>query len=412
MLPGNSPRRRARAGSMPTLTAALALVTLAALPAPALAQSAAALGTAISGGTPSDPANAAAPVTHTIELQTAGSGSGTITTSPACGSPCTFEDGTVVLLTATPDAGSTFGGWSAPCDAASFCYLPVTSDLSLSATFTRSAVPTYTLTVAGTGTGGGTVVASAGGIYCTPYLTGELACAGAIPGGTAVTLTARPYDSTFDGWSGPCTGSQLTCSFVLTGDETVGARFTDLPIPTRTLTTSKVGTGTGSVTPDCTSPCSYRDGAIVHLTVTPDPGSTFDGMELYQSSGADGSMYGCGNASGYYSCQVSLIGGSAVVGFRFTAKATPATPCADPVDFTNSTANFDTTGARCYRTAALVRGWGCSSFAGRTVSVNGGAAASACGAGPFPLPRAADGYTYFSITAGQYPWATLYAWTW
>jgi hypothetical protein len=59
-----------------------------------------------------------------------------------------------------------------------------------------------------------------------------------------------------------------------------------------------------------------------------------------------------------------------------------------------------------------VRGWGCSSFEGRTVSVNGGAATSACGAGPFPLPKMSDGYTYFAISAGQYPWSTLYAWTW
>ena len=59
-----------------------------------------------------------------------------------------------------------------------------------------------------------------------------------------------------------------------------------------------------------------------------------------------------------------------------------------------------------------MRGWGCSSFAGRTVSVNGGAPTATCGAGPFPLPRADDGYTYFSVSAGPYTWASLYAWTW
>ena len=84
--------------------------------------------------------------------------------------------------------------------------------------------------------------------------------------------------------------------------------------------------------------------------------------------------------------------------------------CANPITFTNQSGNFNTTGVVCLRTSATVNGWGCSNFAGRTVSVNGGAASASCGAGPFPLPKAPDGYTYFSVTAGTYPWASLYAW--
>jgi hypothetical protein len=80
------------------------------------------------------------------------------------------------------------------------------------------------------------------------------------------------------------------------------------------------------------------------------------------------------------------------------------------VTFTNQSGNFNTGGAICLRTSATVRGWGCSNFQGRTVSVNGGAATSSCGAGPFPLPKASDGYTYFSVSAGTYTWASLYAW--
>jgi hypothetical protein len=94
-----------------------------------------------------------------------------------------------------------------------------------------------------------------------------------------------------------------------------------------------------------------------------------------------------------------------------TAAFEPATttPCANPITFTNNTNNFNTTGAVCYRTSLRVNGWGCSNFAGRTVSVNGGTATDTCGAGPFPLPQS-DGYTYFSVTAGSYPWANLYVW--
>ncbi len=55
-----------------------------------------------------------------------------------------------------------------------------------------------------------------------------------------------------------------------------------------------------------------------------------------------------------------------------------------------------------------MNGWGCSNFTGRTVKVNSGTASSTCGAGPFPLAKAADGYTYFSASAGTYAWASIY----
>ena len=63
----------------------------------------------------------------TLAVYMAGTGTGTITSSPgtiACGSPaagatCTgnYSLGTTVTLTATPAAGSVFGGWSANCTA-------------------------------------------------------------------------------------------------------------------------------------------------------------------------------------------------------------------------------------------------------------------------------------------------------
>jgi hypothetical protein len=75
-----------------------------------------------------------------------------------------------------------------------------------------------------------------------------------------------------------------------------------------------------------------------------------------------------------------------------------------------SSRNFNTTDAICLRTAAPVNGWGCSNFAGRTFSVNGGTASATCGAGPLPLARYSDGYTCFSVSAGTYSYASLYVW--
>jgi hypothetical protein len=89
----------------------------------------------------------------------------------------------------------------------------------------------------------------------------------------------------------------------------------------------------------------------------------------------------------------------------FNASGSGST-CANPITFSGNTGNFNTTGAACYRTSAIVNGWGCSNFDGRTVAVGG--QARTCG--QLPLTRSSDGYTYFAVTAGTYPWASLYTW--
>jgi endoglucanase len=80
--------------------------------------------------------------------------------------------------------------------------------------------------------------------------------------------------------------------------------------------------------------------------------------------------------------------------------------CASPVTFAGNTGNFNTTGAVCYRSSAAINGWGCFNLDGRTVTAGG--QTQSCG--QMPLVRAADGYTYFAVTAGTYPWAGLYTW--
>jgi len=80
--------------------------------------------------------------------------------------------------------------------------------------------------------------------------------------------------------------------------------------------------------------------------------------------------------------------------------------CTNPVTFSGNSGNFNTSGAVCYRTNSTVNGWGCYNFDGRTVTVGG--VARTCG--QIPITKAADGYYYFAVTAGQFPWAGLYAW--
>jgi hypothetical protein len=81
------------------------------------------------------------PTQRNLAVTLAGSGSGDVTSSPAgidCGSSCSedFDDGTVVTLTASADAGSSFDGWSG-CDSTSGtqCTVSMDSDVTVTATF-------------------------------------------------------------------------------------------------------------------------------------------------------------------------------------------------------------------------------------------------------------------------------------
>jgi List-Bact-rpt repeat protein/HYDIN/CFA65/VesB family protein/centrosomal CEP192-like protein/ASPM-SPD-2-Hydin domain-containing protein len=69
-------------------------------------------------------------------------GSGHITSSPAgidCGGQCSasFNFGAIVSLTAVPDAGSSFGGWSGACIGTGSCTVTMNADTSVSAAFTK-----------------------------------------------------------------------------------------------------------------------------------------------------------------------------------------------------------------------------------------------------------------------------------
>src|SRR5579863_2821004 len=82
-------------------------------------------------------------VSEVLTVTSTGSGSGTVTSSPAginCGATCTasYPAGTAVTLTATQAAGSTFSGWSGACtNAAGPCSVTMSAGESVTATFTK-----------------------------------------------------------------------------------------------------------------------------------------------------------------------------------------------------------------------------------------------------------------------------------
>lgn len=91
------------------------------------------------GGPPPPPP----PNQRTVTVSKVGSGSGLVTSFPLgieCGPTCsaTFEEGGTVTVTAIPDAGSIFAGWSnAGCPGTSSCEVSVSGDVQVTAVFVR-----------------------------------------------------------------------------------------------------------------------------------------------------------------------------------------------------------------------------------------------------------------------------------
>ena len=213
-----------------------------------------------------------------LTVMRAGNGTGTVTSSPAginCGADCTeiYNFGTVVTLTATPAAGSTFAGWSGACTGTGPCMTTITGATGVTATFTLNQ---YTLTVTRAGTGTGTVTSSPAGINCGAD------CTEVYNHGTAVVLTAAAAaGSTVSGWSGGgCTGTG-TCTTTITAATSVTATFT---LNAYTLTVTRAGTGTGTVTSspagiNCGADCTevLNHGTMITLTAAAAGTSTFAG---------------------------------------------------------------------------------------------------------------------------------------
>ncbi|HEU4780844.1 MAG TPA: cellulase family glycosylhydrolase [Steroidobacteraceae bacterium] len=256
--------------------------------------------------------------------------------------------------------------------------------------FVSGPVGSFNLAVTKNGTGTGTVTSSPAGINC------GTTCSASYTSGASVTLTpAADSGSTFAGWAGACTGTGV-CTVSMTAARAVTATFNSTAT-TFALTVTRAGVGTGTVTSmpagiACGTTCSanYSSGTSVTLTAAAASGSTFAGWS--------------GACTGTGACTTSMTAARNVTA-TFNTSGT-GTTCANPVTFTNNTGNFNTTGAACYRTSNTVNGWGCSNFAGRTLTVGG----EPRNCGQLPVTRSSDGYYYFAVTAGTYPWASLYTW--
>jgi hypothetical protein len=210
-----------------------------------------------------------------VGVQLTGDGQGAVTSAPAgidCGGLCTaqFTIGSTVTLTAAPQAGSTFAGWSGACSGSGTCVVDVDRAHSVSALFTRT-----TASVAAAHSGPGTVLSAPAGIVC------GAACIAEFAQGTQVTLNAvADANAVFTGWSGACTGT-ATCLVAAGSGALATANFSR---PQHLISTSTAGAGTGSVLSapagiSCAGSCSaaFDQGSTATLVASPDPGSVFAG---------------------------------------------------------------------------------------------------------------------------------------
>ena len=164
--------------------------------------------------------------TDSLTVTTSGTGSGTVTSSPAginCPGTCTasFQSGTQVTLTATQNG---FSGWSGGCSGTSLtCTITLSSNQNVTASFAQQNTYSLTVTASATAPATGTVVSSPAGISCPGT------CSANFSTGSQVTLTETPGApstfSAFGGWSGDCTGNTATCAVTITGDQSVTATF-------------------------------------------------------------------------------------------------------------------------------------------------------------------------------------------
>jgi len=185
--------------------------------------------------------------------------------------------------------------------------------------------PTVSLAVVKTGTGSGTVSSAPAGITC-----GSI-CSSNYTSGSSLTLNASAAaGSTFTGWTGGGCSGTGSCSVTLSAATTVTANFDQTttstptppppttsgtttgttqappPPPPVTLTVSKVGTGSGTVTSTpagiaCGTTCTknYANGLSLTLNAAPSAGSTFTG-------------WAGGGCSGTGTCSVSLTSSTTV----------------------------------------------------------------------------------------------------
>ncbi|NIM13446.1 MAG: PKD domain-containing protein [Candidatus Aminicenantes bacterium] len=225
----------------------------------------------ISGGVP--------PVQYTLTTNTVGNGS--ITLNPPGG---VYDEGTVVTLTAVPDAGWQFDGWSGDLSGTQNpTTITMNSNKNVTATFSEVPPEYYTLTVTTVGNGSVTLDPP-GGTY---------------PQGTVVTLTAVPDSGwQFDYWSGDLSGSANPTTITMNSDKNVTANFSEIGTCTETVGNTTVFGSTSVSANRRAMPFTMpENGNICSVTIYHAGGSGGLILGVYDGEGAPQNRLGVTNAT-------------------------------------------------------------------------------------------------------------------
>ncbi len=221
---------------------------------------------------------------RTLTVVIRGDGDGRVVSRQSgidCGEVCSasFARDTRVVLTAIPQEGSRFPGWTDPACAAAAgdtCTITLASSREVAVRFEdEGAQPTHELRVLVRGEG--TISSDPAGIE---FCGGD--CAESFAEGEVV-LTADPAEGhRLSGWGRACAGTEAdTCRLTLDKPLIAVASFERLPSrpqppppPTKTTTTTAPSSytlttgviGSGSIDPDCSNGCTYQPGDQVTLS--------------------------------------------------------------------------------------------------------------------------------------------------
>jgi hypothetical protein len=176
---------------------------------------------------------------HTLDVKVAGStrSAGGVVQSSLGGVACMpgidcsqqFRRGESLTLTAYPNPGSVFTGWSGACTGTDDdCTLTMNGDRRVTATFAPAAKVNLSVSITASPDGATRVVSHPAGIDCGLF---SGTCTASFRKGTAVTLSATDPDGTVRSWSGACAGQSDACALTLIDDSSAGVAIGAGPPP-------------------------------------------------------------------------------------------------------------------------------------------------------------------------------------
>ena len=186
-------------------------------------------------------------------LTTNAVGSGSVSINPSGG---LYNSGTPVTLTATPEAGYQFSGWSGDLSGSlNPAVLTMNANKTIIATFTPLP-PQYTLTVNTVGSGN-VALNPAGNVYND---------------GTTVTLTATPMAGyQFNGWSGDLSGSTNPVTLTMNANKIVVATFAIMDLGGQVLHQQTVtGSSSSSTTVTTSASLAAMNGELYLAAISMD----------------------------------------------------------------------------------------------------------------------------------------------